>query len=67
MRVPVINSIKDLAALHDRVQATGKQFAIKHGKQIEDIQEIWLDEQNNVCVRYTDGSYYHYNDNGEWY
>ena len=31
------------------------------------IIQVWLDENNTVCVRLKNGEWYHYTKNGTWY
>lgn len=31
------------------------------------IQRVWQDSDNNICIRYESGNWWHYNANGEWW
>lgn len=31
------------------------------------IALVWTDEHDNICIRYEDGAWWHYNAKGEWW
>lgn len=32
-----------------------------------DIRKVWIDADGNICVEYENGTWFHYNDSGEWW
>ena len=32
-----------------------------------EIKKVWFDCETNLCIEYTNGEWFHYNDNGEWW
>lgn len=31
------------------------------------IEKIWIDTSGNICIQYESGSWWHYNEKGEWW
>jgi hypothetical protein len=49
-----------------------KIFAEKHKKACEtwengDISKVWVDSNKNICIKYANGKWWHYNEKGEWW
>lgn len=32
-----------------------------------EIEKIWFDRNGNLCIEYTSGNWWHYNEKGEWW
>lgn len=32
-----------------------------------EIEKSWLDNENNLCIKYQSGNWFHYNERGEWW
>ena len=49
-----------------------KQYFDAHKRAAEHwthggIAQVWTDEHDNICIRYEDGAWWHYNTKGEWW
>lgn len=56
----------------DVMRKKAKQYYDYHKYHVQnwtdgEISKIWIDENNNFCIEYQSGSWWHYNDMGEWW
>lgn len=40
---------------------------LSHELKWYDMMRAWRDEKGILCVQYKNGSWYHYNEHGEWW
>lgn len=61
---------------YKKTQEMMKKLAVElfeiHKSTVEDwqngeIQKIWFDHNGNLCIEYTSGNWWHYNEKGEWW
>lgn len=48
------------------------EFYNKHKEAVEDWKEgepvkVWFDMDENLCIEYESGNWWHYNERGEWF
>ena len=60
-------TIEEYKKVRDTMEKLAIKFCELHGKSIDDIAKVWFDMDNNLCIEYADGSWWHYNERGEWW
>lgn len=65
-------TIEEYKRLKEFMQQQALEHFKKHKEAFEewkegDIKKVWFDKDNNICIEYDSGNYWHYNDNGEWW
>ncbi len=53
--------------LMNRVNERHTKMVGNDYKEDMKITQVWLDENNVVCVRLKNGNWFHYTSKGEWY
>ena len=64
-----INEYKQVKATMEQLAT---EFSEKHKQAFEnwtegEISKVWFDGNNNLCIEYESGKWWHYNDKGEWW
>lgn len=64
-----IAEYKERKAMMERLAADAFE---EHKKAVTEwhhgeIEKVWFDHYGNICIEYEDGTYWHYNEKGEWF
>ena len=65
-------TIAEYKQLKEFMENTAKTFAENHKQAVEhwehgEISKVWIDANSNICIEYNSGSWWHYNNKGEWW
>lgn len=65
-------SIAEYKAVKETMEKLTDEFASRHKQAVENWAEgepvkAWFDMDNNLCIEYESGKWWHYNEAGEWF
>lgn len=65
----IVEEFKELKAY---LEQRAKAYYVEHKKAFEhwnegEIAKIWIDSNENICIEYESGNWWHYNEKGEWW
>ena len=66
------NSIAEYKTVKETMEKLTDEFASRHKQAVESWAEgepvkAWFDMDNNLCIQYESGNWWHYNERGEWF
>ena len=65
------NTISEYKKTQEMMKKLAVELSEMHKSAVEDwqngeIEKIWFDHNGNLCIEYTSGNWWHYNEKGEW-
>lgn len=65
-------TVEEYKRVKEFLENEARKCAEAHKKAVEqwehgEIEKVWIDAQKNLCIEYTDGCWWHYNNFGEWW
>lgn len=65
-------SIEEFKQVKATMETLAKEMSENHKKAWEhwregEITKVWFDSDNNLCIEYESGNWWHYNEKGEWW
>ena len=65
-------SIAEFKAVKETMEKLTDECVSRHKQAVENWAEgepvkVWFDIDNNLCIQYESGNWWHYNEHGEWW
>ncbi|GEM_PF-876510 len=65
-------TISEYKKTQDMMKKLAVELSEVHKSAVEDwqngeIEKTWFDHNGNLCIEYTSGNWWHYNEKGEWW
>ena len=65
-------TVEDFKEVQERTKQLATESFERHKKAFREwkegeIKKVWFDSENNLCIEYKSGNWWHYNEKGEWW
>ena len=66
------NTVEEFNKMRSWMEWRANDCYQNHKQAFEDwnkgeIEKVWLDGEKNLCIEYSNGEWFHYNADGEWW
>ena len=65
-------TVAEFKAVKEKMEKLTAKYYDRHKQAFENWSEgepvnVWFDSDNNLCIEYESGNWWHYNENCEWW